>query len=89
MENISGIARWRGTADLVYLSTGIQGTVRKVLLGTNPISANFTFKQSTSNTAKKYQGKAFVTGFEANHETNNAVLGTLTFVGTAALTRTS
>lgn len=88
-EGISGIARWRGTADLVYVSTGLQGGLRRVELGANPGALPFTFKQSTSNTAKKYQGKAFITSFEVNHQTDNAVLGTIAFVGHTALVRTS
>ena len=89
-EHIHGIRSWSWTADLVYLSTGAgQGALRANLLGATPALINVTFKQSTSNTSKKYQGKTRVTSFDLNTATDDAVLGTMSGVGNGALTRTA
>ena len=89
-DNISGIRSWEGSADVVYRSTGAgQASARTSMTTASPNLMNFAFKQSTSNTAKKWQGAGYVTGFEASHETNNAVLGTISFRGARPLVRTA
>jgi predicted secreted protein len=91
-ESLAGIGRWNGTANINYLSTGpMQGALRAHVLQAagNPALVNMTFKQTTSNTAKKYQGKARITGFTVGHPTDNAVLGTLSFEGSGPLVRTA
>ena len=86
-ENVYGTRRWSWTAELAYLSTqAAQADVRDALLNNQQLNA--TFKQSTSNTTKKYQGKTRVTQFTAGHPTNDAVLGTMAGEGTLAITRT-
>lgn len=56
-DNISGIRSWEGSADVIYLSTGAgQAAARTSMTTATPNLMNFSFKQSTSNTAKKWQG---------------------------------
>lgn len=89
-EGLNGTRRWSWTADVVYLSTGAgQAIYRPEFTTSNPGLVNVTFKQSTSNTAKLWKGKTRLTGFTANHDTNDAVLGTLTGEGSGALTRSA
>lgn len=89
-DNISGIRNWEGTADVIYLSTGAgQAAARTSMTTASPNLMHFSFKQSTSNTAKKWQGAGFVTGFDISHETENAVLGTVSFRGARPLVRTA
>src|SRR5262245_21342622 len=89
-ENLSGILTWSGSAKVNYLSTGAgQGALRAHVLGTNPALVNMTFQATTSATAKKYQGKARITGFDQTNPTNDAVLGTISFEGSGALVRTA
>ena len=89
-ETLTGTRSWSWTADLVYLSTGpMQGALRANLLGATPALLNISFKQSTSNSAKKYQGKTRLTGFELSHEQDSEVLGKLSGVGSGILVRTA
>lgn len=89
-DNISGIRNWSGTAEVIYLSTGAgQAIARTSFTTASPNFVNFTFKQSTSNTSKKWQGSGLITGFDISHATDDAVLGTISFRGRAALTRTA
>ena len=89
-ENVSGVATWRGSGNVNYISTGAgQGALRAHSLGINPVSVNMTFLQTTSLTTKKYQGKARITAWDVKHPTDGAVLGTISWVGTAALVRTA
>jgi len=89
-ENLSGIATWRWSGDVNYLSTGAgQGALRQHVLGVNPITVNITFQQTTTVTAKKYQGKTRITMFDVKHPTDGAVTGTIAGIGTAALARTA
>jgi len=89
-ENLSGIGKWSGSGNINYLSTGAgQGALRAHVLGTNPALVNLTFQATTSATAKKYQGKARITGFDQRNPTDGAVLGSISFVGSGALVRTA
>ena len=89
-ENLSGIATWRGTGTVNYISTGAgQGALRAHSLGVNPITVNMTFLQTTSLTTKKYQGKARITAWEARHPTDGEVTGTVAWVGSGPLVRTA
>lgn len=90
-EVLTGIRNFSWSADLVYLSTGAgQGALRAALLtsaAAGPGLVNITFMQTTATNAKKYQGKTRLTSFELTHDTNNAVLGKMSGVGSGALTR--
>lgn len=91
-ETLTGIRSWTWSADVVYLSTGGgQGALRSNLVtGAGPtIPLNITFLQTTTLTAKKWQGKTRLTSFELSHGTNDSILGKMSGVGTAALTRTA
>lgn len=89
-ENISGVLTWSGSATMNYLSTGAgQGNLRAALLGTNPALVPISFMQTTSATAKKYVGKARLTGFDIKHPTEGEITGTISFVGSGALVRTA
>lgn len=89
-DNISGIRNWSGSAEVIYLSTGAaQAAARTAMTTATPNLVNFTFKQTTSNTAKKWQGSGWVTGFDLTHATDEAVLGTISFRGARPLIRTA
>lgn len=89
-ENLSGIATWRGSGSVNYISTGAgQGALRAHALGTNPALVNMTFQASTSATTKKYQGKVRIVGWDHNGPTDGEVLGNISWVGSGALTRTA
>ena len=91
-ETLTGIRSFSWSADLIHISTGAgQGALRAALLTTiaaGPGLVNITFMQSTSITAKKYQGKTRLTGFEHTHGTNDAVLGKMSGIGSGSLKRT-
>lgn len=89
-DNIAGIASWNGTADVIYLSTGAgQTIVRGALTTATPNLVHFTFKQTTSNTSKKWNGSGYVTSFDISHGTDEAVLGTIAFRGARPIVRTA
>lgn len=89
-EVLTGIRSWSWSADVVYLSTGAgQGALRANFVGATPALLNITFLQTTTLTAKKYQGKTRLTSFELSHGTNDAILGKMSGVGSAALARTA
>jgi predicted secreted protein len=89
-DNIVGIRSWEGTADVVYLSTGAgQAALRTTLTTATPNLVNFSFKQSTSDSAKKWQGAGYVTSWDVSHGTDEAILGTISFRGARPLTRTA
>ena len=87
-EVLSGIADWAWTADVLYLSTqASQADARDALLNSQLV--NITFKQTTANASKKFQGKMRMTQFTVGHPTNDAVVGTMAGVGHGTLTRTA
>jgi len=89
-ENLSGTATWRWTGAVNYISTGAgQGALRAHSLGTNPALINITFQATTAATAKKYQGKTRITGWDHNAPTNDAVLGNISGIGSGPLVRTA
>jgi len=89
-ENLSGIGKWSGSGNLNYISTGAgQGALRQHVLGTNPITVNMSFVATTTLTAKKYQGKARITGWDQKNATDGAVLGSISWVGSGPLVRTA
>ncbi len=89
-ELLNGTRRWSWEAEVIYLSTGAgQVVVRPEFTTANPGLVNISFKQSTSNTAKLWKGKTRLTGFDINHDTNDAVLGTMRGEGSGSLTRTA
>lgn len=89
-ENLSGIGTWRGRGSVNYISTGAaQGALRAHSLGTNPALVNLTVQATTAATSKKYQGKVRITGWDHNGPTDGEILGSISFVGSGALTRTA
>lgn len=88
-ENLVGIRNWDWDADCNWLSTGTaQGALRQSLIDAD---ANIfvTFKFTTSNTAKKFQGKTRLTGFEQSAPTDAEVLGRFSGRGNGAIVRTA
>ena len=48
-----------------------------------------TRQQHTATNAKKYVGKTRITQFDLKHPTNGEVTGTISGIGSGALTRTA
>ena len=89
-ESLSGIGTWRGRGGVNYISTGAgQGALRAHSLGTNPALVNLTVHATTAFASKKYQGKMRITAWDHSGPTDGAVLGSISFVGSGALTRTA
>lgn len=87
-ESLQHFRRWNWEAEVIYLSTGAaQGALRGEFSTANPGLVNITFGQTSALNAKKWQGKTRLTGFTVNHDTNDAVLGTLRGEGNGSLTR--
>ena len=89
-ENLSGIGTWSWQGSVNYLSTGAgQGALRAHSLTANPALVNITFQATTAASSKKYQGKTRITGWDQRNPTDGAVLGSISGVGSGALTRTA
>jgi len=89
-ESLSGIGKWSWSGSVNYISTGAgQGALRAHSLGTNPALVNITFQATTVAASKKYQGKTRIEGWDHRAPTDGALLGSISGVGSGALTRTA
>ena len=90
METLLGTRRWSAECDVMYLSTGAGQALARIEFSTaSPQRVYITLTQTTSLTAKLWKGRAWITGWTASHDQNDAVKGTLRFVGSGALARTA
>lgn len=88
-EAIIGIRRWSWEASANYLSTGVgQGALRQSLID-GDATVYVTFQATTSNTAKKYQGRTRLTGFTQANPTAGQIVGTFRGQGTGPIVRTA
>lgn len=87
-EILQGTRSWTVDAEVIYLSTGAGQSIARIEFTTsNPILGNLSLLQTTATNAKLWKGKARITGFTVNHDTNDAIVGTLKFAGSGGLTR--
>ena len=89
-ETLLGTRRWNIEADVMYLSTGLGQAIARTEFTTNsPLRVHLTLTQTSSITAKLWKGRAWVSGWTASHDQNDAVKGTLRFFGSGTLARTA
>lgn len=89
-EILQGTRSWNLDAEVIYLSTGAGQSIARIEFTTsNPVLGHLSLCQTTATNTKLWKGRARITGFTINHDTNDAVLGTLKFAGSGSLARTA
>jgi predicted secreted protein len=89
-ENLHGIADWKVTGKVNYISTGAgQKIYAQQIFANSPLPVRVSVAATTSKTAHLWVGNAKIAKFEINHPTDKQSIANIELIGNGVITRTS